>query len=371
MIRVLTVVGARPQFIKAAVVSRLVRSEAYRDRIEEFLVHTGQHYDENMSEIFFREMEIPEPDVNLNIGSGGHGRTTGAMLASLEDLLVDKRPDLVLVYGDTNSTLAGALAASKLHIPVAHVEAGLRSFMMTMPEEQNRIIADRLATWLFCPTTVAVRNLEAEGITARDPSRPSADEKSVTKVGDVMLDASLHYRQAAAARSGAILSRLPKYFYLLTIHRAENTDDPNRLRAIVSAINARSDLEAVFPVHPRTRKTLERLGLAFGPHVHLIDPVGYFEMLALEGACRFVVTDSGGVQKEAYFFKKPCMTLRDSTEWVELVESGWNRLVGADAVRIAAAFETMFPPAASSALYGEGHAGEAILDRLLKLPRKD
>ena len=371
MLKLMTVVGARPQFIKAAVVSRLLRSERYRGRIEETLVHTGQHYDENMSEIFFREMEIPEPDFNLNIGSGGHGAMTGAMLARIEELIIERKPDLVLVYGDTNSTLAGALAASKLHVPVAHVEAGLRSFMMAMPEEQNRIVADRLSTWLFCPTRTAIANLEHEGIPTLDPVNPSADKKSVMMVGDVMLDASLYYRKVAVTRADAAsrvrsaLSGLPRRFYLLTLHRAENTDDPTRLSAIVAAINDRGDREAVFPVHPRTRKTLDKLGLKFGAHVRMIEPVGYFDMLALEDACDFVVTDSGGVQKEAYFFGKPCITLRDSTEWVELVETGWNRLVGADRDAIREVLEGMKSPADSSELYGDGHAGEAICERLL------
>jgi UDP-GlcNAc3NAcA epimerase len=365
MLHVLTVVGARPQFIKAAVLSRLIRSESYRGRLNEFLVHTGQHYDENMSEVFFREMEIPDPDLNLGIGSGGHGRMTGAMLAGLEDLLIERKPDLVLVYGDTNSTLAGALAASKLNIPVAHVEAGLRSFMMSMPEEQNRILTDRLAAYLFCPTRAAVDNLAREGIPEGGTGIPSADDKAVTLAGDIMLDASLYYRERAGQRAAAFLSKMPERFYLLTIHRAENTDDPARLAAIVRAINGRSDKKAVCPLHPRTRKTLERHGLSFGPHVRTIEPVGYFEMLALEGACDFVVTDSGGVQKEAYFFRKPCMTLRESTEWVELVESGWNRLVGADGRRISAAFDTMRTPSNSDQLYGTGNAGTLICDRLL------
>jgi len=365
MTKILTVVGARPQFIKAAVVSRLLRNDAYRSRFEEILVHTGQHYDDNMSEVFFREMEIPEPDVNLNIGSGSHGAMTGAMLVRIEELILGRKPDLLLVYGDTNSTLAGALAASKLQVPVAHVEAGLRSFMMGMPEEQNRIVADRLSTWLFCPTQAAIGNLEREGIPNRNPAKPNADAKAVAMVGDVMLDASLYYRTRAAGRAEQFLKKLPTRFYLLTIHRAENTDDPRRLTSIVEALNDRNDSEAVFPVHPRTRKTLERLGLAFGSHVRLIEPVGYFDMLALEEACEFVVTDSGGVQKEAYFFRKPCMTLRDSTEWVELVETGWNRLVGADKGAISRAFDSMEAPKLDGALYGEGHAGEAICDRLL------
>jgi UDP-GlcNAc3NAcA epimerase len=247
------------------------------------------------------------------------------------------------------------------------VEAGLRSFMMMMPEEQNRILTDRLSTWLFCPTISAVDNLQHEGIPVRIPASPSSDEKDVAMVGDVMLDASLYYRATNAPHRAEFMSRLPRDYYLLTIHRAENTDNPIRLNSIVSAINVRSDLEAIFPAHPRTRKTLERLGISFGSHVHFVDPVGYFDMLALEANCQFVITDSGGVQKEAYFFKKPCMTLRDSTEWVELVESGWNRLVGANEKAIVTAFDAMKAPSQSGFdLYGNGHAGEAIIDRLLK-----
>jgi UDP-GlcNAc3NAcA epimerase len=365
MMNIISVIGARPQFIKAAVLSRLVRSDEYRDSINEYLIHTGQHYDENMSDVFFREMEIPDPDVNLCIGSAGHGKMTGAMLERLEDIFMERKPDAVLVYGDTNSTLAGALAASKLHIPVAHVEAGLRSFMMAMPEEQNRILTDRLSTYLFCPTKTAVDNLAREGIPERYPRKPTADEKAVAMVGDIMLDASLYYRSKAKDRMNGFLEKLPKRFYLLTIHRAENTDEPGRLASIVEAINRRDDKEAVFPLHPRTRKTLDRLGLSFGPHVRIIDPVGYYEMLALEDACDFVVTDSGGVQKEAYFFGKPCMTLRDSTEWVELVQTGWNVLVGADVGAISRAFDHMVAPAKTGQLYGEGKAGNLICDCLL------
>jgi UDP-GlcNAc3NAcA epimerase len=365
MLNIISVIGARPQFIKAAVLSRLVRSDEYRDSISEYLIHTGQHYDENMSDVFFREMEIPDPDVNLCIGSGGHGKMTGAMLERLEEIFVERKPDAVLVYGDTNSTLAGALAASKLHIPVAHVEAGLRSFMMAMPEEQNRILTDRLSTYLFCPTKTAVENLSREGIPDRYPRTPTADDKAVAMVGDIMLDASLYYRTKAKDRMDGFLAKLPKRFYLLTVHRAENTDEPGRLASIVEAINRRDDIEAVFPLHPRTRKTLDRLGLSFGPHVRIIDPVGYYEMLALEDACDFVVTDSGGVQKEAYFFGKPCMTLRDSTEWVELVKTGWNVLVGADSGAIARAFDHMEAPSTTDRLYGDGKAGNQICDCLL------
>ena len=372
MLSLLSVVGARPQFVKAAVVSRLIRSSQYHDTIHECLVHTGQHYDDNMSSVFFREMEIPEPDINLQIGSGTHGAMTGAMLMQLERVMMEQKPDAVLVYGDTNSTLAGALAASKLHIPVVHVEAGLRSFMMAMPEEQNRIIADRLSTVLFCPTKIAIDNLTHEGIPFAQPALPNADEKAVFLSGDVMLDASLYYRQkqkamplGRALASPASLVERP--FYLATLHRAENTDDPARLAAIVKALNEFDALPAVLPLHPRTRKILSQEGLGFAAHIHVIDPVGYFDMLALEDRCQFVVTDSGGVQKEAYFFGKPCITLRDSTEWVELVQHGWNMLVGANTQKILAALQSMPRYGESVQLYGDGHAGEFIVQTSLNI----
>jgi len=367
MLEVMTIVGARPQFVKAAVLSRLVRSDAYRDTIRETLVHTGQHYDENMSEVFFRDMEIPKPDVNLNVGSGSHGAMTATMLSGIESLILERKPDLVLVYGDTNSTLAGALAAAKLHVPVAHVEAGLRSYMMAMPEEQNRRIADQLSSWLFCPTNTAVANLKKEGILDSGTASPDPDLKSVLMTGDVMLDASQFYRKNASARAGYILDGLPLDFYLLTIHRAENTDNPVRLASIVSAINSTPERPAVFPIHPRTKKIMSQQGLSFGPHVRLLPPVGYYEMLCLEGACSFVLTDSGGVQKEAFFFGKPCATLRDSTEWVELVDVGWNILVGADEKAIVRAITNIKFPDSKPSLYGDCNAGEKILNNLLHI----
>jgi UDP-N-acetylglucosamine 2-epimerase len=350
-----TVVGARPQFVKAAVLSRLIREE-FRDQVSECLVHTGQHYDDNLSDIFFREMRIPAPDVNLGVGSGSHGRQTGAMLAALEEVLVERRPDRVLIYGDTNSTLAGALAAAKLHIPVAHVEAGLRSFQRSMPEEINRVVADCLADLLFCPTPTAVRNLEAEGI-----------REGVHLVGDVMYDASLFYRRLIE-QGGAetrLPGGLPADFYLLTLHRAENTDDPARLRAIVESLNGLKGHSGVFPIHPRTRQALAGQGLALGPHIRTIEPVGFLEMLALESRCRFIVTDSGGVQKEAFFFQKPCITLRDQTEWVETVQSGWNTLAGADPARIRRAFQGLRVPAGRPAFFGNGDSGSKILSILV------
>lgn len=365
MRKLMTVVGARPQFVKAAVLSRKIREPEYAQRIKEFLVHTGQHYDENMSDIFFRDMEIPEPDANLGIGSGSHGAVTGAMLAGIEQLILQEKPDMLLVYGDTNSTLAGALAASKLHVPVAHVEAGLRSFMMDMPEEQNRLLTDHLSTWLFCPTAAAVANLSAEGIPNQNPKKPNADNKSVIVSGDIMLEASKHYRPKARERAGAIVKGLPRGFALLTLHRAENTDDVGRLASIVRAINARPDIPVVFPIHPRTRKMLDKANLRFASHVLMMDPVGYFEMLCLEDDCAFVVTDSGGVQKEAFFFDKPCITLRDSTEWVELVECGWNTLAGADETKILTAMDQIaVPNNAKPPLYGDGNTARKILNYL-------
>ena len=317
-------------------------------------------------------MEIPEPDISLQRGSGTHGAMTGAMLMQLERVMMEQKPDAVLVYGDTNSTLAGALAASKLHIPVVHVEAGLRSFMMAMPEEQNRIIADRLSTVLFCPTKIAIDNLTHEGIPFAEPALPNADEKAVFLSGDVMLDASLYYRQKQKAMplGRALASRaslVQRPFYLATLHRAENTDDPLRLAAIVKALNEFDTLAAILPLHPRTRKILSQEGLGFAAHIHVIDPVGYFDMLALEDRCQFVVTDSGGVQKEAYFFGKPCITLRDSTEWIELVQHGWNTLVGADTEKILAALQSMPRYGESVQLYGDGHAGEFIVKTLFDI----
>jgi UDP-GlcNAc3NAcA epimerase len=363
---VLTIIGARPQFVKAAVFSRFVRRGEWSGRIKEILVHTGQHYDENMSEVFFREMEIPKPDVNLAIGSGSHGEMTGAMLARIEGLILDRKPDCLIVYGDTNSTLAGALAASKLHVPVAHVEAGLRSYMMAMPEEQNRRLTDHLSTWLFCPTARAISNLEKEGIRDCGSKNPNPDEKSVSNVGDIMYEASSYYRSFAKERAGRVLDGLPLGFYLLTVHRAENTDDISRLREIIAGVNSAPNRPAVFPMHPRTRKVMEREGLRLGPHVRVMDPVGYFEMLTLEGACSFIMTDSGGVQKEAFFFGKPCLTLRDATEWVELVEAGWNKLVTCDSTAIHEALESVQAPSSRPRLYGAGNTAELIARRLLR-----
>jgi UDP-GlcNAc3NAcA epimerase len=301
---------------------------------------------------------IPKPNINLEVGSGTHGKMTGEMLIRIEEVLLQQKPDWVLVYGDTNSTLAGALAASKLHIPVAHIEAGLRSFNMKMPEEQNRILSDHVSTMLFCPTDKAVENLKNEGIT-----------KGVHKVGDIMYDAHLFYRKKLKERkkSQRIFNRfdLPEKYFLLTMHRAENTDDPIRFRNILEALN-NSGKKGVFPMHPRTKKAMNKNDLSFNENIVCIDPVGYLDMLELEEKCNFIVTDSGGVQKEAYFFGKPCITLRDETEWIETVEVGANVVVGAKFKKILKAIANP-PVRIHGQLYGNGKSGMKIIEEIDKI----
>jgi len=328
-LKVVSIVGARPQFVKAAVLSRELR----KDNIE-ILVHTGQHYDNNMSEVFFKEMEIPTPDYNLNIGSGSHGEQTAAMLTGIEAVLLKEQPDWCLVYGDTNSTLAGALAAVKLHIKVAHVEAGLRSFNRRMPEEINRVLTDHISDLLLCPTQTAVDNLRNEGIT-----------QGVHLVGDVMYEALMWAVEKARTHSTILtdLHLTPKKYLLATVHRAENTDDPERLGNILSAFNQIQE-PLIWPVHPRTRKKLEEIQWQPGDHIQLIDPVGYLDMAQLEENARMITTDSGGIQKEAMWLGVPCVTLRDETEWLETVASGWNVLVGANPPKIISASRSIYQP---------------------------
>lgn len=348
--KIATVVGARPQFIKAAPVSRVLRT-----RHQEILIHTGQHYDTNMSDIFFEELHIPRPDYNLGIGSGRHGAQTGAILEQVEEVLITETPDALLVYGDTNSTLAGALAASKLHIPVIHIEAGLRSFNRRMPEEINRVLTDHISGWLFCPTETAVKNLTAEGIT-----------EGVCKNGDVMYDAFLYNLELAKRKSNILrtLGLTPKSYILCTIHRAENTDDPARLTQILKAVSQIS-LPVVLPLHPRTRKIAHQLGLnSLLAKVKLIEPVGYLDMITLEAHALKLVTDSGGVQKEAYFAGVPCITMRDETEWVETVEVGWNRLTGADEEKILDAVQSFTSPKNHPDIFGDGHAADQFVTTL-------
>ncbi|WP_345793236.1 UDP-N-acetylglucosamine 2-epimerase (non-hydrolyzing) [Thauera sp. JM12B12] len=357
MLKILTIVGARPQFIKAAAVSRVIRND-HAGTIEEILVHTGQHYDTNMSQVFFDELDIPHPKFNLEISGGTHGVMTGRMLEAIENVLLSEKPDWVLIYGDTNSTLAGALAAAKLHIPVAHVEAGLRSFNMRMPEEINRILADRVSNLLFCPTEVAVENLAREGV-----------KKGVSLVGDVMYDVSLYYRDVARSRSDALdrFNLKEGEYVLATCHRAENTDDPTRLREIGLAL---ADLAAnqavILPVHPRTAKIMADQGLIPAMrNVKLVDPLPFLDMIRLEQSARLIVTDSGGVQKEAFFYDVPCVTMRDETEWVETVELGWNVLTGASRERILSAASSPARPVEKGNLpYGDGKASEKIVAAL-------
>jgi len=352
-VKVASVVGARPQFIKASAVSHLLRR-----RHTEILIHTGQHYDETMSGVFFRGLKLPQPDYNLDVGSGTHGRQTGEMLSRIEGVLLDVSPDIVLVYGDTNSTLAGALSAAKLNVPVGHVEAGLRSFNRVMPEELNRVVTDHLSTRLFCPTQTSVENLRREGI-----------EKGVHLVGDVMYDLALMNAQGARKRD--IVARLglePKGYVLATVHRPVNVDNASVLTSILKGF-AESGEVVVFPVHPRTRKNLHQYGLDDGiaPNVRFLDPMDYLDFLALLIAAKKVATDSGGVQKEAYFFGIPCITLRDETEWMETVEDGWNAIVGTETRDIVDGIRNFNPKGTKSKSFGDGHAAERIVG-LLEAP---
>lgn len=362
--RIVTIVGARPQFVKAGALSRVFRR---LPQVCEHIVHTGQHYDANMSDVFFDELAIASPYINLGIGSGPQGQQTGRMLESIERALIELHPDWLLVYGDTNSTLAAALAAAKLHIPVAHVEAGLRSFNREMPEEINRVLTDHIATRLYAPTTKAVAHLQREGI---DPSK-------IVLAGDVMFDAYLHYANQSTGEE-ALSEGVP--YILVTIHRAENTDNEHRMRAIWEALTVVSrDLRVVFPMHPRTRQVAHRMGLLDLPRdtdrLSVIDPVGYRDMIALQKGAQAIVTDSGGVQKEAYFCAVPCVTLRTETEWVELVDLGWNHLVSPDQRdEIVAAIVRASQPGSRGArphdLYGGGQSAEFIAQDLLATWRK-
>jgi UDP-GlcNAc3NAcA epimerase len=359
-VKICTIIGARPQFVKAASISRAIASQNQTNStstITEIIVHTGQHYDDDMSAIFFRELEIPEPKYNLNIGSGSHGWQTGQMLMTIEEVLLKEKPDWALIYGDTNSTLAGALAAAKLHIRIAHVEAGLRSFNRRMPEEINRIVADQLSHLLLCPSMVAINNLAAEGIT-----------KGVLITGDVMADA-LQFAATKVSANSDILARLglqPLGYLLATVHRAENTDNSQRLTNIFSAFTALNEI-VIFPAHPRTRKFLQDTAYQPPENVKLIDPVGYFDIIALQKSARMLLTDSGGMQKEAYWLKVPCITLRDETEWAETVDLGWNILTGADRDRIIETVRTFKAPSEHPPLYGDGKAAAHCLEALLEL----
>jgi UDP-GlcNAc3NAcA epimerase len=350
--KIISIVGARPEFIQAAPVSR-----ALHKNHQEILVHTGQHYDYLLSQTFFDELGIPAPDYNLEVGSGSHARQTSDIMVRLEELVLKEKPDVVIVRGDTNSTLAGALVASKLHVPTVHIEAGERSFDRRMPEEINRLVTDQLSSAYFCVSQTAVNQLAKEGFT-----------KNVFWVGDVMLDANISNRPLARQKS-TILSKLELasgQYGLVTIHRAANTDDPDRLRNIVKALSQVGET-VVFPAHPRTRSALQKLDVQFGDNVCLIEPVGYYDMMVLEENARIVATDSGGVQREAYFLGIPCLTLRDETEWTETVQVGWNKLVGVDLNRILYEWKSCTPPAEHPPIFGDGTAGEKIASILSQI----
>ena len=358
MKKILTILGARPQFIKASVVSNAISKSA---ELKEVLVHTGQHFDSNMSDIFFTELGMSKPEYLLDINGGGHGSMTGRMLIELEQVMQKEMPDIVLVYGDTNSTLAGALAAVKLHIPVAHVEAGLRSFNMSMPEEVNRILTDRVSQWLFTPTNLAVEHLLNEGF----------NSERIYPVGDVMFDVAIFHGKRIQSDAG-LLSRLglkAKSYVLVTVHRAENTDSPSRLIAIAEAlIKISNQMPIIWPLHPRTRAALHKLGKLdeLAGKLHLIDPVGYLDMVQLEKYASLIATDSGGVQKEAFFYKIPCVTLRHETEWVELIDAGWNRLAPPlDSASIVSAIEKSLGTSGNDVMpYGRGDTAEKIVLQL-------
>jgi UDP-N-acetylglucosamine 2-epimerase len=345
--KILSVVGARPEFIQAMPVSRAIRIEH-----QEILLHTGQHYDYQMSQTFFNELEIPMPDYNLGVGSASQTRQVAEIMIGMEEVLIKEKPDLVIVRGDTNSTLAGTLVTSKMNIPLAHIEAGERSFNRLMPEEINRLVADRLATLHFCVSSKAVENLANEGIST-----------SVHWVGDVMLDALLYAQPIARAKSRILeeLNITPQKYVLATIHRAMNTDEPERLKQIMEAFNQVGEI-IILPVHPRTRKTLASINIQIEEHIHMIEPVGYFDMLCLEENARLIATDSGGVQREAYYMKIPCLTLRDESEWGETIKTGWNRLVGAEKEQIVKNWFSFKPPSKHPSIYGDGNAAQKIVN---------
>ena len=348
--KIVTVIGARPQFVKAAVVSRAI---AARKNLQEVMIHTGQHYDKNMSDIFFTEMDIPQPSYNLAVKESLHGAMTAKMLSGIEEVLLLEKPALVLTYGDTNSTLAAALAASKLHIAIAHIEAGLRSFNRNMPEEINRLLTDQLSEYLFCPTDQAIANLQREGY--------EDGFHQIFRTGDVMLDAALYYAGKSTSTILQTLALQNVPYVLATIHRAENTNDTEKLRSIVEALNElNTSTRVLVPLHPRTTKILQQQNIP--TEFTIIDPVGYFDMLQLLSNCAFVITDSGGLQKEAFFFKKFCVTLREQTEWVELVENGYAALAGSNRQLITSTAQAFLSTefSGSDALYGDGNAGETI-----------
>ena len=351
--QIITIIGARPQFIKAAAVSRAITN--YGTAIREQIIHTGQHYDSNMSDVFFEELAIPEPKFNLGIGGGTHGQNTGRMIEAIENILLNEKPDAVLVYGDTDSTLAGAIAATKIQLPIIHIESGLRSFNRRMPEEINRILTDHASDFLFTPTSIASDNLSREGI----------PRQRIFLVGDVMLDSTKLFGEISDRRSNMVeaLGLSPKKYVLATIHRKESTDDKRTLTSIVQGIGCSSE-QIIGPIHPRTKNRIEQMGLSIPSNITFIEPVGYLDMLQLEKHARLIATDSGGIQKEAYFHGIPCLTVRSETEWTELVDAGWNVLANPnDFHQITQALKTHdIPPNSSELMYGDGKASEKIIE---------
>ena len=376
--KLVTIIGARPQIIKAAALSRAIQNH-YADQIHEVIVHTGQHYDDNMSQVFFDELQIPRPDYNLHVGSASHGVQTARMTEGIETILIKEQPDFIVLYGDTNSTLAGAIAAAKIHIPIVHIEAGLRSFNKSMPEEINRIVCDHCSTLLFTPTKAGLENLKREGFSMDNEGPFTIDSPKVYHCGDIMYDNSLHFANIAEEKTDIIqrLELVGKPFILATIHRDSNTDHPERLGAIFDAlIELSKENQIALPLHPRTAKLLktnlsnEKQSLVFNsPNIKLIPPVSFLEMIALERHAQLVMTDSGGVQKEAYFFKKPCIILRPETEWVEIVQTGNAILADADGSRIMEAWQHFKnnPPTSFPEIFGDGHAAEFMLEQMLKV----
>jgi UDP-GlcNAc3NAcA epimerase len=378
-LKIITIVGARPQFIKAAAISRVMRN-LYPERVEELIVHSGQHYDDNMSSVFFEEMAIPEPKFNLEVGSGTHGYQSAEIIRFTEQVLLEEKPDIVLVYGDTNTTLAGALAASKLHIPVAHIEAGLRSFNKSMPEEINRVVCDHLSTWLFSPTGTGMKNLAREGFDHDALPPYTIDHPGIFHCGDVMYDNALYFSKSAEEKSNILSDLNPegKDFILCTIHRNNNTDSAERLNAIMGSLDEISrdqEIDFILPLHPRTTKMMPvmltdklRSSIRANPFLKMTGPVTYFDMLLLENRCRMIITDSGGVQKESYFFRKPCLVLRSESEWKELIDLKTAAIVDADPAMIFESFLRYYnePPKDFPPIFGDGHAAEFILNELVK-----
>ena len=374
--KLVTLIGARPQIIKAAALSRAIRNH-FADQIQEVIVHTGQHYDDNMSQVFFDELEIPQPDYNLHVGSASHGVQTARMTEGIEALLINEQPDFIVLYGDTNSTLAGAIAAAKIQVPIVHVEAGLRSFNKSMPEEINRIVCDHCSTLLFTPTKAGLENLKREGFPMDNDGPFTIDNPKVYHCGDIMYDNSLHFADIAEEKTDIIqhFELADKPFILATIHRDSNTDQPKRLNAIFDTfLRLSEESQIALPLHPRTAKSMKTIlseslqkQILNNPNIKFLPPVSYLEMTALERHAQLVITDSGGVQKEAYFFKKPCIILRSETEWVEIVEAGNAILADAEESRVMQAWQHFKddPPTAFPEIFGDGHAAEFMLERIL------